>query len=138
MDGHRQIEQIVEGDIVIVPANTLHKSRWNQESEVTLLMLEPSYFSEIAYESHAGDGVELIGQFANSDPMIHQIGLGLKTQLETNVASSRLYVESAVTLLSVHLLQNYSSQNYKPQDYIKGLSERKLHFFNSLYSRSFS
>jgi AraC family transcriptional regulator len=127
LNGHRQIEQIVEGNIAIVPAETLHQSRWNQESEVTLLMLEPSYFAQIAYESMERTHVELVGHFAKPDPLVYQIGLALKTQLETNAVNNRLYVESAITLLSTHLLQNYSSCNDELRSYSEGLSKRKLH-----------
>ena len=125
LDQHRQIEQIIPGNIAIVPADISHQSRWNQESEVTLLMLEPSY-SQIACEMDC-DRVELVGHFAKSDPLIYQIGLALKTQLETNATNNRLYIESAVALLSAHLLQYYTSRNIKLHNNTQGLSQRKLH-----------
>jgi len=112
LGGCKQIEQIIPGSIVIVPADISHQSRWNQESEVTLLMLEPSYFSQIACEMDC-DRVELVRHFTKSDPLIYQIGLALKTQLETNATNNRLYIESAVALLSAHLLQYYTSRNIK-------------------------
>ncbi|OKH22463.1 hypothetical protein [Chroogloeocystis siderophila] len=71
LGGCKQIEQIIPGSIVIVPADISHQSRWNQESEVTLLMLEPSYFSQIACEMDC-DRVELVRHFTKSDP--HWIG----------------------------------------------------------------
>lgn len=126
LNGRKQSEQVTAGTTVIIPAVTPHQSAWDRESEVTLLMLEPLQFAQIAYESVDGDRVELIPHFAKPDPLIHQIGLALKAQLATPCAGDRLYAESAATMLSVHLLQHYSTHRHNLQGREGGLSRRKL------------
>lgn len=126
LNGHRQNEQVSAGTIVVIPAEVPHQSSWDRESEVILLMLEPIQFAQIAYEALDGDRVELIPHFAKPDPLIHQVGLALKAQLATPCAGDRLYTESAVTMLSVHLLQHYSTRSPNLQDREVGLSRRKL------------
>lgn len=126
LNGHRQSEQVTARTSVIIPADIPHQSSWDRESEVTLLMLEPTQFARIAYESVNGDRVELIPHFAKPDPLIHQVGLALKAQLVTRCAGDRLYAESAATMLSVHLLQHYSTRSHKLRDYEAGLSRRRL------------
>ena len=54
--------------------------------------------------------IEIVQKIQTHDPLIQQLGLSLKRELETGVAESRLYAESVATLLAVHLLKHYSVQ----------------------------
>ncbi|WP_051469900.1 hypothetical protein [Fischerella sp. PCC 9605] len=158
-DGRRQTEHIVNGDIVVVPANvihyfqrlvkpkkgldnflqteriannhavaetTSHHSCVNREDEFTLLYLEPLLIARIAYESVNPDSVEILPHFSKPDPLIYQIGLALKAELESEEADSHLYAESAATMLAAHLLRHYSVRKYTLKDYSGGLPKSKL------------
>lgn len=107
LDGRLQQEQVNVGDVCIVPAHTPHWIHSTGEQELILLSLEPSFLKHIAYESIADNNVELIPNFAKPDPLIHQIGLSLKTALQTNPLESRFYADSLITALAAHLLQFY-------------------------------
>ncbi|MFB2893512.1 helix-turn-helix domain-containing protein [Aerosakkonemataceae cyanobacterium BLCC-F50] len=122
----RQKEILEYGSCVIVPANVTHQSTWNRETEFTLLILEPDYLAQIAYEKVNSDRVELIPQFAKHDPVISSIGFTLKTELETDGMGAKLYAESATTFLAAHLLRHYCIHPQSLKTYPNGLPKYKL------------
>ncbi len=126
LDGRRQREQLSWGNIVIIPATVQHQANWNRENTFTLLFLEPAHLAHIAHESINLDRVELVPQFAMLDPLIYQIGLSLKAELESPGLSDRLFVDSLTTALSIHILRSYSSRQQSLQTHAGGLSPRKL------------
>lgn len=126
LDGHLQSDRMINGDIVVVPANIPHGAYWNTEINITVLILEPAFVAHTVYESIDPDRVELIPHFSKSDPLISQIALALKTELQSDGLSSRLYAESMATALSAHLLRHYSTVKHAIRDYAGGLSKYKL------------
>ena len=112
LDGRTRNEQVIDGYVEITPAKVPQKAAWRQQIEFTLLFLDPAYVAQIAHESVDSDRIELVPHFATSDPLVHQIGLALKAELEAGESSSLLYVESAATMLAAHLLRHYSAQKH--------------------------
>jgi AraC family transcriptional regulator len=88
--------------------------------------LEPAFLAQIAYESVNPDRVELVLTPKKVDPLIHQIGLALRSSLERDGAGSRFYADSLATAMSAHLLRYYSTRNHRFQEYENGLSKQKL------------
>ncbi len=126
IDGRFYSKQIFPGNIVITPANIGTRARWNKSLNVIFLGFEPIIFNRTIYESLDTDKIELVPQFAISDPLIYQIGLTLKSTLENHGAGSRLYAETMANALAVHLLQHYSTRKPKEQNYQDGLPRHKL------------
>ena len=126
LDGRRQREQLSHGNIVIIPVTVPHQANWNQENTFTLLFLEPAHLAHVAHESINLDRVELVPQFAMLDPLIYQIGLSLKAEVESPGLGDRLFVDSLTTALSIHILRSYSSRQQSLREHAGGLSQRKL------------
>jgi AraC family transcriptional regulator len=126
LDGHRQTEQLRDGNMVVVPATVQHQANWSEENTFTLLFLEPAHLTQVAHESIDLDRVELIPQFARLDPLIHQIGVSLSAELESPGLSDRLFVDALTTALSIHILRSYASRPQPLHEYTGGLSQRKL------------
>ncbi|WP_397332011.1 helix-turn-helix domain-containing protein [Nostoc sp. FACHB-280] len=128
LDGRFQQENIFNGDVAIIPANTPHVCRWASETDFLLLSLDPTFFNQIILESVDLHGVELTPYFAAPEPLIQQIALALKSELESGGVGSRLYIESLKTTLCVHLLKHHSVASNKVLQLAnhKGLSPRKL------------
>jgi AraC family transcriptional regulator len=126
IDGRFRREQVLQGDVVIVPANTWHRTSWNTAGGAIVLGLEPKEFTRTIDEIIERDRIELIPHFATPDPLVHQIGLALKRALENSGSNSRLYAETMTTALMVHLLQYYSAQQLTIPTYTGGLSKLKL------------
>ncbi len=66
-------------------------------------------FAQTIYEVVDPDKIELLPQFATPDPFVHQIGIALKSALTKNGSTSRLYAETLMNALIIHLLENYST-----------------------------
>lgn len=126
IDGRFRCEQVVQGNVVIVPANHCHRAGWDMAGGAIVLGLEPTQFACTIDETIACNHIELIPHFATPDPLVHQIGLALKRALENSGSASRLYAETLITALVVHLLQYYSVQQLKLPTYVGGLSKLKL------------
>lgn len=95
VDGHFEAVHSVPGDIGLYPANLSQTFCWDREAEFLQLYLEPTLFTLVSYELCGSDRVELVPQLTTLfDPLIKQIGLALKTALETDGLGSRLYAES--------------------------------------------
>ena len=126
LDGRIHHEQVVEGDIVITPAQVGHRSCWNAEHDFIVIAIASDVFARAVDESAEPSNVELVPHFATSDGLVLQIGLALKGVLENNPQGSRLYAETMANALAVHLLQHYSARQPILRDYNGGLSRHQL------------
>jgi AraC family transcriptional regulator len=125
--GHFRNEYYTRGDLGILPVHQPSPLTWcNGEAEYINLYLEPTRFTRIAYESVDVNRVEIVPQVKIRDPLIQQIGLELKREVELGGVDSRLYAESMATALSAHLLRRYSTKQLVIQDYTGGLPKHKL------------
>ena len=109
IDGRFLREQNVQGDLIIIPANTTHQAAWYSEGCSVAIMIEPRVVAQTIYEVVNPDKIEILPQFATADPFVYQIGVALKSALIKNGSTSRLYAESLMNALIIHLLENYST-----------------------------
>jgi AraC family transcriptional regulator len=126
LDQHLQTGLMFTGAVGLCPMHTSQALRWDRDANVILLNLEPELLTRNAVELLDTDQYEMLPHLITQDALIHQIGLGLKAQLKTNGANSRLYAESAATFLAVHLLQNYTTRKSSIREYEGGLPQQKL------------
>lgn len=126
LDDRFQREQVVQGDVVVVPANTGHRVQWDTAGGIIMLGFEPTVFTQAIYETIDPDRVAIAPHFAKPDPLICQMGLTLKAELESGGLNSRLYAEAIANLLAIHLLQHYSTQKPTIKHYTGGLPKNKL------------
>ena len=143
LDGKWRTENIHQGDVALIPANVIHQKRWRRDCSFTLLMLDPAYVAQLAAEALDGVGhvslketrLEVLPQFAQSDPLLYQIGVALKSELETEHPSTPLYIDSLITALTAHLIRHYSTTSLKTPASIPGLSpyqlERAIAYINT-------
>jgi AraC family transcriptional regulator len=125
MDGQCQNKPIVKGDVFLIPEQVRYRERWEGEIEFISLLLDSTFVEQIAQDSPHFATVELLPLFPQPDPLIYQLGLALKTALETE-AVSLLYTETLASALVVHLLQHYSAQKITLGSYKGGLSKSAL------------
>lgn len=126
LNGHLRCDRFRNGDICLTPATAPVSVRLQDSSEWIALHLEPTFIGQIAAEVADPDQLEIVPQFKLNDPLIYQIGIALKVNLESENACGRLYTESMATALSAHLLQQYSTQKPKIESYSDGLSQARL------------
>lgn len=128
-DGQFQKDHLKVGDVLIVPAYTSHQAQWDAEHGYIVLSLEPEVFKRHAQMVLDVDTVELIPRFATPDPLIHSIGMALKTEFELNHVEERFYTDSLIDTLLSHLLRHYSDRDRKLilPSRASGLSHPQLH-----------
>lgn len=120
------------GDVSIYPTTRSLKETWHADAEFFEIYLTPTLLSHVAYESFAKDAVEVLPQPSIRDPLIQQLGLSLKSELESTLTGaiadrgSRLLAESVASVMAVHLLKKYSSHKPVMREYADGLPQYKL------------
>lgn len=117
-----QCKSVMEGDIGIYPANIHYRERCLSKTQFLDVYLEPNLLNQVADDLINLQALKITPCFAHPDPLIYQIGLALKTELE--VTGEKLYAESMANALSVHLLGRYA--NLQPVVPAGGLSHFKL------------
>jgi AraC family transcriptional regulator len=117
------------GMIQIFPADLLFNQRSMQgsvEVEFIHCYLEPTYFAQVAHESVNPDRVELLLQRKRYDPLIRQISMALRADLEEDETGNGFYADSLATAMCAHLLQHYSTRKHIFREYDDGLSKRQF------------
>jgi AraC family transcriptional regulator len=113
MGGKCKDEFASSGDIVISPANVSHYVSWDEKASFSLLSLKPEDLTSTAYELIDPDHVELLPYFAQPDPVLYGIGQMLKSQLESGLPISQMYIDQIICFISIHLLEKYCSIKHK-------------------------
>ncbi len=120
IDGRFMQEHNIQGDFVIVPANTTHQAAWYKEGCAIAIAIDPTAFAQTIYEVVDPDSIYLEPRFATPDPLVYQIGVALKSALIKQGTSSRLYAENLVNTLIVHLLEHYSTSRTNSFECVAG------------------
>jgi AraC family transcriptional regulator len=163
IDGQFQSRPIIHGDVFVIPEQVDFHEEVDGAIDYILLYLDAGWLAAVAHETIDPDRVEILPHFPQPDPLIHQIGLALKASLENKGPLNRLYIESLMMTLALHLLQRYSSQSQPiatsgelPQtrfsaviDYVEAhldqnisltelaaLSQMSLHYFARLFKQT--
>ena len=128
VDGKSQtIDALPVGDIGIYPANSRQRFQWYQNAECIQLYLEPSFLTQVRAELFPNNDIALVPQLTlGFDPLIYQIAIALKTALEVDSTSSKLYADAMANALGVHLLSRYSTSKPSLPQPSGGLSEKQL------------
>jgi AraC family transcriptional regulator len=94
------------GRVDVIPAFLNHQTNWAQEVEFSVIAICPTVLNQATQELMQRE-IELIPQCSIADPVIEQLALALKTEIQTGCLSGRLYGESLGIALAARLVQNY-------------------------------
>jgi AraC family transcriptional regulator len=95
------------GRVDVIPAFLSRWTNWDREVEFSVIAICPILLNQTTQELMQRE-IELIPQFAIDDPIIQQLALALKTEIQTGCMSGKLYGESLGTALAARLVQNYA------------------------------
>ncbi|MDP1615158.1 MAG: AraC family transcriptional regulator [Methylococcales bacterium] len=128
VDGQSQtIDAVPVGDIGIYPANLRQTFHWHQDAAFLQLYLKPTLLTQAGTELFPNHDIELLPQLVPGfDPLIYHIAVALKTALEVDGGSSKLYADAMANALAVHLLSRYSTHKPSPSPSSGNLSEKQL------------
>ena len=127
LDGKRQKERRVLGDIAIIPAGITHLCNWYSAAEFGILAIEPFLLKQVGQDLVDCDRLELIPRFMNEqDALIQGIFATLRDELGSNHIGSNLLIDSLKTTLAIHLLRKHCTTKPKLSSYGDGFSTSKL------------
>lgn len=127
LNGNWRQENYTKGDIIVLPNNELFpRVRVDREVPLIELFLDPKMLTQATDQAVTTEKIDLVPQLRLRDPLIQQMGLALKAELETGGTDSKLYAESMATALAMHLLRRYSSKKQEIKEYREGLPPYKL------------
>ena len=113
------------GRVDVIPAFLSHWTNWDREVEFSVIAICPTLLNQTNQELMQRE-IELIPQFSINDPVIQQLALALKTEIQTGCMSGRLYGESLGTALAARLVQNYAVSKPSLEFKAKGLPQSQL------------
>ena len=113
------------GRVDIIPASLNRWTNWDREVEFSAIAICPTLLNRTAQELMQSE-IELIPQLSIDDPVIGQLALALKTEIQTGCMSGRLYGESLGMALAARLVQNYAVSKPAFEFKAKGLSRSQL------------
>lgn len=121
---NQQTLSIGKEHVSIVPPDLGREIFWEKESELLAIYLDTKIITNATEEYH-GSNLEIIENWTAEDALIRQLGLTLRSELQTG-NFDQLYLESLVNFLSIHLIKNYSTQQKPLKEFQGGLGKRKL------------
>jgi AraC family transcriptional regulator len=113
------------GRVDVIPAFLSHSTNWDREVEFSVIAICPTLLNQTTQELMQVE-IELIPQLAIDDPVIHQLALALKLEIQTGCMSGRLYGELLGTALAARLVQNYAVSKPALEFKASGLPQSQL------------
>jgi AraC family transcriptional regulator len=117
------------GDINLFSAGERSYCRWEADLSFLRLELDPAFVKQVAQQSDfmtSGGNIELNHKLRTNDPKLFHLSQWLLDELQSDGAGGKLYIDSLVNLLTVHLLQNYTSPSKKQPTVPSKLTEQQV------------
>lgn len=108
-DGRSQSKNIRYGEYNFTPSNLPIQIRCQQPAEIMFVAIAPSVIERVAAGSIYADKIQFTERWLAPDPLIAQLALELKAELERGGVMGQLYVDSLSTVLGARLLRYYST-----------------------------
>jgi AraC family transcriptional regulator len=125
INGQWHHEQYTQGDIAIIPAGIFPRVRIDREVPLLELFLSPDILVNTVGKI-ISPKIQLQSHWRVQDPLIQQMALALKTELELGDEDSKLYADSMAVALGTHLLRRYAVQDPVIKEYQGGLPPYQL------------
>jgi AraC family transcriptional regulator len=125
MDGKFQHYAHGNGRVDVIPAFLNHSTNWDRDVEFSVIAICPTLLDQATQDLMQGE-VELIPQVSIDDPVIQQLALALKLEIQTGCLSGRLYGELLGTALAARLAANYAVRKPSLGSKVNGLPQSQL------------
>lgn len=114
------------GNICITPSGQSISAHWDKPLDNLGFALDSKFVSDVAAENGFSRDVEFIEVYKKKDPLIQSLGISLLESASAVTSLGRLYADSLIQTLTLHLLSNYTTAFNKPAPKSGGLSGYKL------------
>jgi AraC family transcriptional regulator len=103
------------GAVSFIPAGRKRRGWYRGDAfEVANIALPPETIARVAGPQAQLERLEFVPATNRRDPYIHSLVLALRDEMENGGVAGRLFVETAVAALSLHLVRRYSSLTPRP------------------------
>jgi len=102
------------GNLCIAPAGQPISAEWNGPLDNMGFSLDPEFVARTAAENHFSTGFEFVEFVEKKDPLIENIGLALLAETGSDSSSGRIFADSLIQTLTLHLLTNYTTAALVP------------------------
>ena len=113
-------------NLCLTPAGQTVAASWDKPLDNLGILIEPEFVRQTAAENQFSTNFEFREVYQGKDPLIQHIGLALIEESAAATPAGRLYAESLIQTLTLHLLKNYSEAKAAPETANGGLSGYRL------------
>jgi AraC family transcriptional regulator len=124
--GKRIITKAGAGNLCLTPFGQPVGAYWDEPLDNMGILLDPDFVVQTAVENRFTSGFEFTEIYKNEDLLVQHIGLALLAESDSETPSGRLYADSLIQTLILHLLKNYSTAGAIQESSGGGLSGYKL------------
>lgn len=114
------------GNLCITPAGQSISAHWEKTLDNLMMSFDPEFVKRTAEENHFAPDFEFGEIYKGEDTLIRTLGLTLLDEADSDTPSGRLFTDSLIQTLTLHLLANYSNARTKELEQKGGLSGYKL------------
>jgi AraC family transcriptional regulator len=115
-----------DGGLCITPAGQTLSAIWENPLDHLGILLAPDLVSNTALENRFSPVFDFDDKSTDKDPLVQYIGLALIAESSHQMPHEKLYAESLIQTLILHLLKNYSNAKSITENTSGGLSGYKL------------
>ncbi|CAN5581607.1 hypothetical protein BH20ACI4_BH20ACI4_01700 [soil metagenome] len=115
-----------DGGLCITPAGQTVGAFWEKPLDNLGILLAPDFVAQTALENRLSPNFDFYDDFNHQDQLIQHIGLALLNESNAETSQGKLYAESLINALTLHLLKNYSTAHLITENTSGGLSGYKL------------
>jgi AraC family transcriptional regulator len=124
--GNRLERQRTVGEISVAPAGKPFSARWERELDYVSIYLTEDFLDRATIDFSAHLKARLVLTCGPRDELVRSIAHALVAEVDAELPAGKLYAESLVNALAVHLLRHYSTDSLIPDLQFGGLSAHKL------------
>lgn len=114
------------GNLCLTPAGQTVGAFWKKPLDNMAILLAPDFVRSAAVENRFSADFEFREIYKDKDPLIEQIGFALLEEAKSETPVGRLYTDSLINTLTLHLLKNYSNAASVQENLNGGLSGYRL------------
>jgi AraC family transcriptional regulator len=124
--GRRLLASSESGNMCITPAGKAVAASWDDTIDNMGILIDANFAARTAAENHFSSGYHFVESIQKEDPLVQHMGLALLEDAVAESPAGRIYADSIIQTLTLHLLKNYTTANTVPEPAHGGLSGYRL------------
>jgi AraC family transcriptional regulator len=125
-DGTPMIRRPSAGQISVTTPGVRYSANWQEELEYVMVNLSQDFIARATIDFKTNKDAKIVPVCGPQDALIRSIGQALAAELDSGQPNGKLYAESLVNALAVHLLRHYSTDSVVADIQFGGLPAHRL------------